>query len=35
MLIFRHYRELVKPDQAAKWWDIRPATQTNLMTISA
>jgi integrase len=34
-LIFRHYRELVKPDQAAKYWNIRPATQTNLVAISA
>jgi hypothetical protein len=34
-LIFRHYRELVKPDQAAKYWSLRPATQTNLLAISA
>jgi len=34
-LIFRHYRELVKPDAAAKYWNIRPATQTNLVAISA
>jgi integrase len=34
-LLFRHYRELVKPDQAAKYWNIRPATQTNLVAISA
>lgn len=34
-LIFRHYRELVTPKQAAKWWDIRPATQTKLVAISA
>jgi integrase len=34
-LIFRHYRELVKPDQSAKWWSIRPAAQTNLVAISA
>jgi integrase len=34
-LIFRHYRELVKPEQAAKYWNIRPATRTNLMAISA
>jgi hypothetical protein len=33
-LIFRHYRELVKPDQAAKYWNIRPA-QTNLVALSA
>ena len=24
-LIFRHYRELVRPEQAAKYWAIRPA----------
>lgn len=34
-LIFRHYRELVKPEQAEKWWNIRPAELANLMTISA
>jgi integrase len=34
-LIFRHYRELVKPEQAAKYWNIRPATQTNLVALSA
>jgi hypothetical protein len=34
VLIFRHYRELVKPDEAAKYWNIRPATQTNLVAIS-
>ncbi len=34
-LIFRHYRELVKPAQAAKYWKIRPAPQTNLVALSA
>lgn len=34
-LLFRHYRELVTPEQAAKWWDIRPAEQPNLIAISA
>ena len=34
-LIFRHYRELVKPDQAAKYWNIRPVSQTNLVALSA
>jgi integrase len=34
-LLFRHYRELVTPDQAAKYWQIRPATQTNLVALSA
>lgn len=34
-LLFRHYRELVKPEVAAKYWGIRPATQPNLVAISA
>ena len=34
-LLFRHYRELVTPDQAAKYWDIWPATETKLVAISA
>jgi hypothetical protein len=34
-LLFRHYRELVTPDQAEKYWSIRPAAQTNLVAISA
>jgi hypothetical protein len=34
-LLFRRYRELVTPDQAAKWWDIRPAEQANLVAIRA
>ena len=34
-ITFRHYRELVTPKQAARWWDIRPAAQTNLVAISA
>jgi integrase len=34
-LLFRHYRELVTSEQAAKYWDIRPAVQTNLVAISA
>jgi integrase len=34
-LIFLHYRELMKPDQAAKYWNIRPAPQTSLMALSA
>ncbi len=23
-MIFQHYRELVRPTEAAKWWEIRP-----------
>jgi integrase len=34
-LLFRHYRELVTPDQAKKYWSIRPAAETNLVAISA
>lgn len=34
-LIFRHYRELVKPAEATKYWNIQPATQTNLVALSA
>jgi integrase len=34
-LLFRHYRELVTPDQAEKYWNIRPASETNLVAISA
>jgi integrase len=34
-LIFRHYRELVKPAQAAKYWTIQPAKETNLVALSA
>jgi integrase len=34
-LLFRHYRELVKPEQAEKYWSTRPAVQTNLVAISA
>jgi integrase len=34
-LLFRHYRVLAKPEDAAKYWNIRPAAQTNLVAISA
>jgi hypothetical protein len=34
-LLHRHYRELVKPEQAEKYWNIRPAVQTNVVAISA
>jgi integrase len=34
-LLFRHYRELVKPEAAAKYWNIRPEVQTNLVALSA
>jgi len=29
-LIFRHYRELVKPEQEAKYWNIQPVAETKL-----
>jgi hypothetical protein len=28
-------RNLVKPEQAEKYWNTRPATQTNLVALSA
>jgi hypothetical protein len=30
-----HYPELVKLEQAAKWWNIRPEAQMKLVAISA
>jgi integrase len=33
-LLHRHYRELVKPEQAEKYWNIGPATQTNWVVLS-
>jgi hypothetical protein len=29
------YQELVTPDQAAKYWEIRPTAETDLVAISA
>jgi integrase len=34
-LIFRHYRELAKPDEAEKYWNIRPEAQKSLMCLVA
>jgi hypothetical protein len=34
-LIFRHYQELVKPEQAEKYWNIRPETGTSLASMVA
>jgi integrase len=34
-LIFRHYRELVKPEQAEKYWNIRPERETSLASMVA
>jgi integrase len=33
-LLFRHYRELVTPDAAAKWWSIMPSSQNNIVAIA-
>jgi integrase len=34
-LLFRHYRELVKPASAAKYWSIVPEIQTKLVALAA
>jgi hypothetical protein len=34
-LLTRHYRELATREQAAKRWNIHPATQTNLIALTA
>jgi integrase len=34
-LLFRHYRALVKPAEAAKWWSIYPDTKSNLVEFAA
>ncbi len=34
-LLFRHYRELVTPEAAEKYWSIRPVRETALVAISA
>jgi integrase len=34
-ITFRHYRALVTPQEAAKWWSIMPATETNIIEIPA
>jgi integrase len=34
-LLFRHYRALVKPAEAAKWWSIYPDTKSNLVEFVA
>lgn len=34
-MVFRHYRELVKPKAAARYWAISPATPANLIALSA
>ena len=34
-MVFRHYRELVKPKAAARYWAISPATPANVVALSA
>ncbi len=34
-MVFRHYRELVKPKAAARYWAISPATPENVVALSA
>jgi integrase len=32
-LVFRHYRELVKPQDAKRWWNIMPAGASNVVRL--
>jgi integrase len=34
-LVFRHYRELVKPQEAERWWSIMPAGASNVVALTA
>jgi integrase len=34
-MIFKHYRELVKPDAAKAYWNIRPAQTENVLALTA
>jgi integrase len=34
-MIFKHYRELVAPHDAAKYWNIRPASAANVLEMTA
>ena len=34
-MIYRHYHELVKPSEAARWFEIKPAEQTNVIPMGA
>lgn len=34
-MVFAHYRELVKPADAAKYWNIRPALAANVLEMTA
>jgi integrase len=33
-LIFKHYRELVRPEEAAKWWSLMPTTESKIVAIA-
>jgi hypothetical protein len=34
-MVFRHYRELVRPADAAKWFSIAPRTAANVISMKA
>lgn len=34
-VVHRHYRELVKPDEAEKWFNVRPEAPANVVTLPA
>jgi integrase len=34
-LVFRHYRELVKPQEAKRWWNIMPGATSNVVALTA
>jgi integrase len=34
-LVFQHYRELVKPNEAERYWNIRPASVDNVVAMTA
>jgi integrase len=34
-LVFEHYRELVKPKDAQRYWDIKPAAADNVLAMTA
>ena len=34
-ITFAHYRELVKPKQAERYWNIRPATTSKIVQLGA
>ena len=35
VMIFRHYRELVMPEDAAAWWNIFPEEAANVVPMRA